>query len=184
MTPADLLDSLMREGILSRRPRGTISSTSSPTPTTPTPPEPERMDIPPPDDPLLSYFKTSIMHNGQGASAARRTSRVLLHLHTLTGRAPPMPILRRAIALASPSVKVVSERRGSTNIYRPRALSEQQRTRFALRWIKEASDHQPGRTVEERLARELIAIVKGTSGVLKKKLSVHQQAMINRNMIR
>lgn len=71
-------------------------------------------------------------------------------------------------------------RHGAKNVAKPVALGEKQRTRFALEWILEQSKHRSGQTFEERLARELIAIVQGESDVLEKKKKVHQFAMVNR----
>jgi hypothetical protein len=59
-------------------------------------------------------------------------------------------------------------------------LGEKQRTRFAVKWILEACDSKPGKTLEERLAREVIAVLEGNSRALAKKLELHRTAMINR----
>ena len=37
-----------------------------------------------------------------------------------------------------------------------------------------------GRTVEERLAREIVLVLNGTSGALRTKSELHKNAMINR----
>jgi small subunit ribosomal protein S7 len=119
------------------------------------------------------------MNNGQRARASRQASRVLLHLHAFT-RAPALPILRDAIYAAAPAVRTIGTRRGAKQIYRPVALGEKQRAWYALTWIMEASVNRNGQTVEERIARELIAILQGESPVLKKKEEVHKFAMVNR----
>jgi Ribosomal protein S7p/S5e len=75
-------------------------------------------------------------------------------------------------------------RQGTKNIAKPVALGEKQRTRFALQWILKASEKKNGKTVEERLAREIIAVVQGSSEALKKKEEVHRFAMVNRYMLR
>lgn len=62
---------------------------------------------------------------------------------------------------------------------KPVALSEKQRTRFAVKSILDVISKKPGR-LDEKLAREMISIVQGSSDVLKKKLDVHQVAMVNR----
>ena len=49
-----------------------------------------------------------------------------------------------------------------------------------MRWILEASDSKPGKTLEERLAREVIAILEGNSKALAKKMELHRVAMVNR----
>jgi len=104
---------------------------------------------------------------------------MLLWVHSLT-RAPPLEIFREAVLLAAPAVRTMSHTRGGKIVSRPIALSEKQRTRFALKWILKASDSRPGQTLEERLAREVIATVQGTSSVLVEKERVHTFAMVNR----
>jgi Ribosomal protein S7p/S5e len=93
-----------------------------------------------------------------------------------------MPILREAILMASPAVRSMIHRRGAKNVVKPVALGEKQRTRFALQWILAASDKKSGQTVEERLAREFIAVLQGTSDALRKKEEVHRFAMVNRSV--
>jgi len=67
---------------------------------------------------------------------------------------------------------------------KPMALSERQRTRIGIDWIVKAAQRpgNPGRTHADRLARELLAVIKGTSPVLKNKSEMHQAAMQNRHV--
>ena len=95
-------------------------------------------------------------------------------------RAPPLPILREAILKASPAIRTMMHRQGAKNIARPIALGEKQRTRFAVEWILEASKKRAGQTIEERLAKELVAVFQGDSTALAKKSEVHRFAMVNR----
>jgi small subunit ribosomal protein S7 len=104
---------------------------------------------------------------------------MLLWVHSLT-RAPPLEIVRQAVLLASPAVRSMSHTHGGKIISRPIALSEKQRTRYALKWILKASGNRAGQTLEERLAREIIAIIQGTSSVLAEKERAHTFAMVNR----
>ena len=140
---------------------------------------PPMLNIPPAEDPLLNYLTSSIMKHGRRSKAARITSRTLLHLHSFT-RSEPLPLLREAIFAASPAVKCLSHRYGSKNVYKPIALGEKHRARYAVKWILEASDSKPGKTLEERLAREVIAVLEGNSKALAKKAELHRVAMVNR----
>ena len=137
------------------------------------------LNIPPAEDPLLHYLTSSIMKHGRRSKAARITSRTLLHLHSFT-RSEPLPLLREAILAASPAVKCLTHRHGAKNVHKPVALGEKQKTRFAVQWILEASDSKPGKTLEERLAREIIAVLEGNSKALAKKMELHRLAMVNR----
>jgi small subunit ribosomal protein S7 len=161
---------------------GIAQAPSVPTPAVHMPPantQDTYLAIPPADDPLLAYLASRLMNNGHRARASRQASRVLLHLHAFT-RAPALPILREALHAAAPAVRTISTRRGAKQIFRPVALGEKQRMWYALTWIMDASVNRNGQTVEERIARELIAILQGESSVLKKKEEVHKFAMVNR----
>jgi small subunit ribosomal protein S7 len=144
-------------------------------PTTP----PPTLNIPPAEDPLLQFITNTIMRHGERKRASRVVSRMLLWVHTLT-RAPALEIVREAVLLASPAVRSMSHSRGGKVISRPIALSEKQRTRYAVKWILKASENRQGQTLEERLAREIIATIQGTSSVLAEKERVHTFAMVNR----
>jgi len=121
----------------------------------------------------------TIMRDGKRKRASRTISRMLLWVHSLT-RAPPLEIVREAVLRAAPAVRTMSHTHGGKIVSRPIALSEKQRTRFAMKWILKACDNRPGQTLEERLAREIIATVQGTSSVLVEKERVHTFAMVNR----
>ncbi|KAG6852740.1 hypothetical protein C0991_009406 [Blastosporella zonata] len=150
----------------------------APTPQ-PTPGRPSLMNIPPAEDPLLRYVASWLNVHGHRARASRIVSNTLLHIHTFT-RAPPMPIFRQAILDAAPAVRTLNHKHGGKAVHKPIALGEKQRIRYAVKEILQASKKRTGRTVEERLARELIAIVQGASPALEVKSKLHTFAMLNR----
>ncbi|KAI0075955.1 ribosomal protein S7 [Panus rudis PR-1116 ss-1] len=151
-------------------------------PTTQTTPGP--LDIPPAEDPILHYLTNALMKHGERQKAAKRASRILLHLHAFT-RAPPLPILREAVRTVAPAVRIVQWRQGAKAVVKPVALSEKRRVRYAIHWILEASKRgQRGQTVEERVAREIIAALNGEGAAFKKKEEVHKTAMQNRGSAR
>ncbi|KAF8511554.1 ribosomal protein S7 domain-containing protein, partial [Hysterangium stoloniferum] len=140
------------------------------------------LDIPPESDPLLAYLTSRLMKNGKRHAAAHRTSRMLLHIFAMT-RSPPLPIFRHAIELAAPSIRIVSHKRGGKMIHKPIPLSEKQRTFFALKWMLAAAANNRAKTIEERLAKQVLDIVRQDptqNQVLKKKLDVHTMGMVNR----
>ncbi|KIM49762.1 hypothetical protein M413DRAFT_438899 [Hebeloma cylindrosporum] len=141
--------------------------------------------IPPAQSPLLHLFTNLIMKDGKYALAAKTTSQMLLNIHALT-RSPPMPIFEHAILSASPFVRCKRQKeRGGKATLRPMALSERQRMRIGIKWIVTAVEKRgtPGRTHAERLARELLAVIKGTSSVLSLKEQMHTTAMQNRGVL-
>ena len=60
------------------------------------------------------------------------------------------------------------------------ALGEKSRTRFAVLWLLAASATRPERTIEERLAREVVAVLQGESSALGRKTEMHKMSMVNR----
>jgi small subunit ribosomal protein S7 len=141
------------------------------------------INIYPAEDPLLHYFTSKFIRGGHRTRASRITSRMLLHIHTLT-RAPPLQIFREAILTLSPAVRSMMHRKGSKTVAYPIALGEKRRTHFAVHWLLKAcekrTEARPEKTIEERLARELIAVIQGKSGLLKNKKDMHVFAMVNR----
>ncbi|KAG8898660.1 hypothetical protein FRC01_010822 [Tulasnella sp. 417] len=71
-------------------------------------------------------------------------------------------------------------RKSAKNVPSPRALNERQSTKQALRWILAASEKRPDKSLTHRLAKEVVAVVRGDSDVLKRKEEVHRQAVVNR----
>ncbi|KAF8974762.1 ribosomal protein S7 domain-containing protein [Flammula alnicola] len=134
---------------------------------------------------MLHFLTTMIMRHGLYAQAAKVTSQMLLHIHAMT-RSPPMPIVEHAILAASPSVRCRRQKqRGGKATLVPMALSERQRTHLGILWIREAAEKKssPGKKLEERLAREMIAVLKGTSSALENKDKMHKEAMVNRGLL-
>ncbi|KZT38526.1 ribosomal protein S7 [Sistotremastrum suecicum HHB10207 ss-3] len=164
--------------------------------------------FPPPADPLLSFLTSSIQQDGNRHRASRTISRTLLYIYTMT-RCPPLPIVRQAIFSASPSVRLMTQKRGGKSVQKPIALGEKQRTRYAVRWMLQSSNRRSGKTLEERLARELVNIARNAEmkvekdadeetddgekkksggdgnagGVFAKKKEVHELAVANRSAI-
>ncbi|KAG9001989.1 hypothetical protein FRB94_004194 [Tulasnella sp. JGI-2019a] len=152
---------------------------SAPTLLPKAPGAPNPFFIPPAADPLLTLLACVVMKHGEKHKASRLITDTLAYLHSIT-LSPPLPILREAIDLVSPSVKVVTLRKPSKNVLSPRPLTERQRAKQAFRWILTASEKRPERSVTHRLGKEIINVIRGESEALKKKEEVHRQAVVNR----
>jgi len=139
----------------------------------------DKIEVAPPQDPLLDFFASRLMHDGKRARAEKCASDILLHINALA-RVPPMPILRQAVLLASPAVKTITHKSHAKATLKPFALNERQRTRIAIDWILTASEKKLGYTRGERIARECISIIQRTSQVLENKENMHKAAMVAR----
>jgi len=82
--------------------------------------------------------------------------------------------------MASPSVRMRSQKTGGKIVQKPVALNERQRTRRAIHWIVDASKTRGANVTEERFAMELIRVLNRESQVLDWKAELHKAAMLNR----
>lgn len=124
-----------------------------------------------------------LLRNGNRHKASRIVTLTLQQIHALT-HSPPLPILREAVSLASPSVKIVTHKKSAKNVPTPFALGDKQRTRMAIKWILKESDSRGERNVADRLARVIFDIIRGDGNVLKKKDELHRLAVANRSNAR
>ncbi|KAF9010253.1 ribosomal protein S7 domain-containing protein [Cyathus striatus] len=144
------------------------------------------VQIPLPRDPLLDFFAAALVRHGRRARAQTLVTRTLLNIHTLT-RAEALPILREAILMASPAVKILNHKsKAGKPEPKPFALNDRQRAKYAFRWILKETAKRKG-PLPERLAREIIDIIraaKDSNGVLKLKADLHKAAMVTRGSLR
>ncbi len=129
--------------------------------------------------PLLSRIIGILQKDGKKARAMRQLSEVLNHL-SLATRDSPLPILAAAVERASPLVRMQTKKAGGKSLQVPIPLSERQATRRAIVAIIEASRKRPDAELATRLAKEIIAVVEGTSSTLQKKEEAHKVALANR----
>ncbi|WRT65633.1 uncharacterized protein IL334_002578 [Kwoniella shivajii] len=138
--------------------------------------------IPPKVDPTLDLFTNCLMKDGKKDEAQKMVGRILSMLHQSTNLAP-QPLLRQAVLLSSPSIKILSMRKSAKTIYTPRALTERQRSRQGVAWILKASERgrKGGISRDQRIAREILGILEGQSDVFKWLEERHKVAYLNRS---
>jgi ribosomal protein S7 len=118
------------------------------------------------------------MKNGEKAKYEKLVAEAL-RLLQLKANQNPVELLTRALDACSPMVKLLSAKRGARRIQIPRPLTERARRRFAVLWIKGASDKKKG-SFPVRFANEILLVLKGTSSALERKVFVHKTALQNR----
>ncbi|GAA5966824.1 hypothetical protein JCM21900_006103 [Sporobolomyces salmonicolor] len=150
----------------------------SPSATSPPPLDPHSAD---PSTELLAVLARLIMQDGKLARAHAHLDLMLSTLQLSTS-SPPLPILERALALTSPSIRMVGRRKGTKVLQTPQPLTDKQRRRQAWLWIVEASDKRQGaeKSFGKRLAQEVLAVVNGQSEALKNLEARHRQGVTGR----
>ncbi|KAK0568085.1 hypothetical protein OC861_002329 [Tilletia horrida] len=136
-------------------------------------------NLPTRTDPTLSFFVGILMKDGKRAQANRIVMDVLGHLHDWTA-APPLPMFTEAINRASPLTRMQSSKSGGKITQIPIPLNPRQSNHRGIKAIIEASKKRNDRSVSIRLAREILAVLEGSSSVLARKEEQHKVAMANR----
>lgn len=146
---------------------------------------PKTYQIPPPEDPLLGFLTNLMMKDGKKATARKHVALVLETLR-LRSSQHPLPLLREAIRISSPNVRLAQQKKGGKQVSVPIPLGERQRVRQAIAWILDASDKRKNpnaggsKKFGERVAMEIEAVMNGSSEVLKRKEQLHNTATVNR----
>ncbi|KAL9940650.1 hypothetical protein V8E36_000138 [Tilletia maclaganii] len=136
-------------------------------------------NLPTQTDPTLAFFVGILMRDGKKATANRAVMDVLGHLNEWTS-APPLPLFQEAIARASPLVRMQSSKTGGKITQIPIPLNPRQSAHRGIKGIIEASKKRNDRYLSTRLAREVLAVLEGSSSVLQRKEEQHKVAMANR----
>ncbi|KAE8223319.1 hypothetical protein CF319_g3644 [Tilletia indica] len=130
-------------------------------------------------DPTLSFFVGILMRDGKRAASNRVAMDVLALLYDWTS-SPPLPMFQQAITRASPLVRMQSSKSGGKIVQIPIPLNPRQSMHRGIKAIIDASKKRNDRYLPTRLAREIIAVLEGSSSVLSRKEEQHKVAMANR----
>ena len=92
----------------------------------------------------------------------------------------PLTIFEKAIDKARPQVEVRSRRVGGANYQVPMPVSGNRQNTLAFRWIIAAAKSRKEQSMQKKLAAELLDILEGVGGTMKKKDDVHRMAEANK----
>ena len=97
----------------------------------------------------------------------------------------PSVVLKEAIDMARPQVKLLRVKRGAkVNIF-PVSVSEKESVRLAIKWIIDASAKRNEHNFHERLQSEIRAIVKeAETAVVQRRNELHKLALANRSNVK
>lgn len=94
--------------------------------------------------------------------------------------ADPVKVFRSALDNIRPVVEVKSRRVGGASYQVPVDIRTPRRNALAIRWLVQYSRERSGRSMEEKLAAEIMDAANGTGGSIKKKEETHRMAEANK----
>ena len=142
-----------------------------------------KRDVPP--DPLynsalVTKFVRTVMKNGKRSTAEGIIYRSLDIIKAKTGD-DPLKVFKKAIDNVKPSVEVKSRRVGGSNYQVPIEVNPNRRLSLSIRWLASyARARGDGKTMQEKLASELLDASSLRGSAVKKREETHRMAEANK----
>lgn len=127
----------------------------------------------------LAKFMNVVMLDGKKAVAERIIYGALAQVQSKTGK-EPIEIFTLAINNIKPIVEVKSRRVGGANYQVPVEVRPVRRLALAMRWLREAAKKRGEKSMDLRLAGELIDASEGRGAAMKKREDTHKMAEANK----
>ncbi len=141
----------------------------------------ERTLIPDPlyNDILVAKFINHLMVCGKKA-VARKVFYLTMEIIKTKSKEDPLELFHNAINNLAPRVEVISRRIGGAHYQIPKEVSGERKNTLAIRWLISAARKAKGKSMEERLSAEILAILKYEGESIKKKKEIERIAEANR----
>ena len=149
---------------------------------------PRRREVPkrevPPDpiydNALVTKFIRTVMKGGKRSTAEGIIYRSLAIVKEKTGD-DPIKVFKQAIENVKPSLEVKSRRVGGSNYQVPIEVNPSRRLSLSIRWLSSyARARGDGKTMQEKLANELLDASKLRGAAVKKREETHRMAEANK----
>jgi len=127
----------------------------------------------------LAKFMNVVMLDGKKAVAERIVYGALAQVATKTGK-EPLEVFSLAINNIKPIVEVKSRRVGGANYQVPVEVRPVRRLALSMRWLREAAKKRGEKSMDLRLAGELIDASEGRGSAMKKREDTHKMAEANK----
>lgn len=128
---------------------------------------------------LMTKYINMVMKKGKKSTAESICYHSLDIIKTKTGN-DPIKIFKTAIDNIKPNVEVKSRRVGGASYQVPVDVRVSRRVSLALRWLLLYAKQRAGRSLEEKLASEILDANNNTGGAIKKKEDTHKMAEANK----
>ena len=138
----------------------------------------------PPDpiysSPLVTKFINTVMQEGKRSTAEGILYRSFDIIKERTGD-DPLKVFKKAVDNVKPSLEVKSRRVGGSNYQVPIEVNPNRRLSLSIRWlVGYARSRGDGKTMEEKLANELMDAANLRGGAVKKREDTHRMAEANK----
>ena len=129
---------------------------------------------------LVTKFINCVMTDGKRSTAERIFYKSFDIIKDKTAD-DPLKVFKKAIDNVKPTLEVKSRRVGGSNYQVPVEVNPNRRLSLSIRWlVGYASERGDGKTMQEKLANELMDAANLRGGAVKKREDVHRMAEANK----
>lgn len=128
---------------------------------------------------LVTRLINSIMLEGKKGLAQNILYNAFNRIKETTSK-EPVEVFNAALNNIMPLLEVRSRRIGGQNYQVPGEVKSDRRVTLGLRWLVQYSRSRNEKTMEERLAKEIIDAANGQGASVKKKEDMHKMAEANK----
>ncbi len=130
-------------------------------------------------DPIVGRFLNILLRDGKKSTAERVCYGAFDIVHAKTGD-EPLKVFHSALGNVKPMVEVKSRRVGGASYQVPVEIRPVRQIALALRWIKQSAISRSGKSMQEKLAAELMDAANNNGSAVKKRDETHRMAEANR----
>jgi small subunit ribosomal protein S7 len=128
---------------------------------------------------VLTKLVNQIMLDGKKSVAETIVYGAMDIIKEKTGKAP-QEVFEAAMKNIMPVLEVKARRVGGANYQVPVEVRHDRRQTLAIRWLSSFSRGRAGKSMQEKLAAEIMDAAAGTGGSVKKREDTHKMAEANK----
>lgn len=128
---------------------------------------------------LVSKFVNGMMWGGKKSTAQGIFYHALNIVEKKTSD-DPLKLFKKAVENVKPAVEVKSRRVGGATYQVPVEVNPNRRTSLSIRWLVSYARSRGEKSMEEKLAGELLDAANNRGGAVKKKEDTHRMAEANK----
>jgi len=130
-------------------------------------------------DVTLAKFINHVMVSGKKSVAERIVYKALASVAEKTNK-EPVEVFLEALENIAPMVEVKSRRVGGATYQVPVEVRPSRRVALSMRWLVEYSRNRGEKSMQQRLAGEIVDASQGKGAAVKKREDVHRMAEANK----
>lgn len=128
---------------------------------------------------LVTRLVNNVMLDGKKGVAQKIVYGAFAIVQEKTGK-EPLEVFEQAMENVMPNLECKSRRVGGSTYQVPMEVRPDRRQTLGLRWLTQFARARGERTMQERLAAEILDAVNGNGGAAKKREDTHRMAEANR----